>query len=328
MKQILECVPNFSEGRDLEKLNKILDCFRNKKGVILLDYSPDSDHNRCVVTVVGEPQPLKKAVIEAVGVAAETIDLRTHKGQHPRMGATDVVPFIPIQNVTEQEAVDISKAVAKAIWEQFQVPAFLYEKSASAPHKENLANIRKGEFEGLTDKMQQDEWRADFGFDKPHESAGATVVGARMPLVAFNVNIDTQNLEPADKTAKKVRFIGGGLRYVKALGIDLSERKMTQISMNLTDFTRTSIYFTYELIKAELKRYGATVSGTEIVGLVPYQALYAVAEWRLLSDGKTQEQINKISQSEIIQTAENYLKIENFKHDQVLEIKIAQETQK
>lgn len=296
MYKIIECVPNFSEGRDLGKLEKILDCFRGKEGVKLLDFSSDHDHNRTVVTVLGEPEPLKQAVVAAMGVASKVIDLRSHRGEHPRMGATDVVPFIPIKNATMEECIVLAKEVAAAAAEQFGIPCFLYEKAASNPGRENLATVRKGQFEGMVEKLAQPEWKPDFGPNAPHPSAGVTAVGARMPLVAFNVNLNTTKFEIADAIAKKVRFIGGGLRYCKAIGIDLADKGMMQVSMNMTDYTKTSLYRSYEMIAMEAKRYGVTIAGSEIVGLVPMDALVDVAVY--------------------------YMGIADFKIDQVLETRL------
>lgn len=279
--KIVECVPNFSEGRDLEKVEKIAGAFRAKEGVKLLDYSTDKDHNRMVVTVVGEPEALKKAVIEAIGIAVENIDLNHHKGQHPRMGAVDVVPFIPIRNVSMDEAIALSKEVGKEVADRYGLPVFLYEKAASAPYRENLATIRKGEFEGLKDKMTQPEWKPDFGPEQPHPTAGGVVIGARMPLVAYNVNLNTNKLEIADAIAKKVRFLGGGLRFCKAMGVELTDRGIVQVSMNLTDFTKTAIYRAHELVRIEANRYGVTVVGAEIIGLVPMDALIDTAAYYL-----------------------------------------------
>ena len=214
----MECVPNFSEGRDLEKIEKIVDKFRAKAGVKLLDYSNDEDHNRLVVTVVGEPEALKDALLEAIGQAVELIDLTKHSGQHPRMGAVDVVPFIPIRGCTMDEAIALSKEVGEKVAALYRVPVFLYEKSASAPHRENLAAIRKGEFEGMEAKIKQPEWKPDFGPAERHPSAGTVAIGARMPLVAYNVNLGTANLEIASSIAKKIRFIGGGLRLLQGDG--------------------------------------------------------------------------------------------------------------
>lgn len=291
MNKIVECVPNFSEGRDLEKVEKIVDSFRAKEGVKLLDYSTDKDHNRLVVTVVGEPEALKKAVIEAIGTAVGSIDLNQHKGQHPRMGAVDVVPFIPIRNVSMEEAIALSKEVAKEVAEKYNLPVFLYEKAASAPHRENLAAIRKGEFEGLKEKMEKPEWKPDFGPDTPHPTAGGTVIGARMPLVAYNVNLNTNKLEIADAIAKKVRFLGGGLRFCKAMGVELTDRNIVQVSMNLTDYTKTAIYRAHELVRIEANRYGVSVVGAEIIGLVPMDALIDTAAYYLGLEGFSTKQV-------------------------------------
>jgi glutamate formiminotransferase len=296
MDRIIECVPNFSEGRNTEKIEKILDVFRGKKGVKLLDYSSDDNHNRTVVTIVGEPEEIKRVMVEAIGKAVELIDLNYHQGQHPRMGAVDVVPFIPVRNVTVEEADKLAKDVAKEAAEKYNLPFFLYEKSASAPHRENLANVRKGQFEGMKEKMKDELWKPDFGPDTIHPTAGVTAIGARMPLIAFNVNLATFDIEVANRIAKQVRHISGGFRYVKAIGVELHDRGLVQVSMNLTDYTKTSIYRVFETIKMEAARYGVNVVGSEIVGLIPMQAL--------------------------VDTAEYYLRLENFKYDQILETRL------
>ena len=296
MNKIMECVPNFSEGRDLQKIDKIVAPFRGKQGVKLLDYSNDEDHNRLVVTVVGEPEPLRDAVLEAIGVAVELIDLNHHQGQHPRMGAVDVVPFIPIRNVTMEEAVALSKEVGKEVAKRYNLPVFLYEKSASAPHRENLAAVRKGEFEGMAEKIKQPEWHPDFGLAERHPTAGTVAIGARMPLVAYNINLNTPSLELAHDIAKKIRFIGGGLRYCKAMGVELKDRGITQVSINMTDYTRTALYRAFELVRVEARRYGVSIVGSEIIGLVPMEAL--------------------------IDTASYYLGLENFSMEQVLEARM------
>lgn len=296
MNRIVQCVPNFSEGRDLDKIEKIIDPFRGKEGVKLLDYSRDADHNRLVVTVVGEPEPLKKAVLQAIGIAIKEIDMTKHQGQHPRMGAVDVIPFIPIRNVTEEEAKELAAQVAEAAAEQYGLPIFLYEKSASDPGRENLAKIRKGQFEGMFEKLKEEEWKPDFGPQTPHPTAGVTAVGARMPLVAYNVNLDTNSLEIANRIAKNVRHLSGGLRYCKGIGIELEDRGIVQVSMNMTDFTKTALYRVFELIKIEAKRYGVNVVGSEVIGLLPMEAL--------------------------IDTAVYYLGIEDFSMEQILESRI------
>lgn len=294
--KIMECVPNFSEGRDLGKIEKIIEPFRARQGVKLLDYSNDEDHNRLVVTVVGEPEALKAALLEAVGQAVALIDLNRHSGQHPRMGAVDVIPFIPIKGCTMDEAIALSKEVGEQIATLYQVPVFLYEKSATAPHRENLAAVRKGEFEGMAEKIKLAEWQPDFGPSERHPTAGTVAVGARMPLVAYNVNLGTADLNIASDIARKIRFIGGGLRYCKAMGVELKERGIVQVSINMTDYTRTALYRAFELVKIEARRYGVPVVGSEIIGLVPMEAL--------------------------IDTASFYLGLENFSMNQVLEARI------
>ncbi len=294
--KIVECVPNFSEGRDKEKIEKIVNPFRTRNGVKLLNYSNDEDHNRLVVTVLGEPEPVKEALLEAFGIAVDLIDMTKHEGQHPRMGAVDVVPFIPIRNMEMEEAIALSKEVAQEISNRYQVPVFLYEQSASAPHRENLAKIRKGQFEGMAEKIHEEEWKPDFGPADIHPTAGVVAVGARMPLVAYNVNLNTADISIADAIAKRVRHIGGGLRFCKAMGVELTDRHITQVSMNLTDFTRTAVYRAHEMVRMEARRYGVEIVGAEVIGLLPMAAL--------------------------IDCAEYYLGIENFSHDQILELRM------
>jgi glutamate formiminotransferase len=280
----------------LDKIEKIIKSFRGKDGVKLLDYQRDEDHNRMVVTVVGNPEALKTALYEAFRSAIDVIDMRRHKGQHPRMGAVDVVPFVPIKNISMKEAVDLSIQIAKHVSESFNLPVYLYEASATRLERQNLANIRKGQFEGMADKIKKPEWKPDFGPEKIHPTAGVTAIGARMPLVAFNVNLDTDNLDIANDIAKAVRHISGGLRYCKGIGVKLEERGVVQVSMNMTDYTKTALYRSFELIKMEARRYGVNVVGSEVVGLVPMAAL--------------------------IDTAVYYMGIENFSMDQVLEARI------
>jgi glutamate formiminotransferase / 5-formyltetrahydrofolate cyclo-ligase len=296
MQKIIETVPNFSEGKDEEKIKKILSAFEGKRGVKLLDYERDADHNRCVVTAVGEPGPLKEAVLAAVGKAVELIDLRVHKGQHPRMGAVDVIPFIPIRNVTMEEAVLLSREVGQAVADLYAIPVFLYEESATSPMRQNLAEIRKGQFEGMADKLARPEWKPDFGKAEIHPSAGVVAVGARMPLVAFNVNLDTHDMEIANAIARAVRYSSGGLRFCKAMGVELKERGIVQVSMNMTDFTKTPLYRVVELIRAEARHYGVSVVGSEVVGLVPMTALVDAAAY--------------------------YMGLEHFKPEQVLETRL------
>lgn len=296
MNKIIECVPNFSCGRDESVLESIVEAFRGKTDLKLLDYESDKDHNRSVVTVMGTPEALVPAVLEAVGIASKLIDLNKHEGAHPRMGATDVIPFIPIKNSSMEECIELSKTLGKKIADSYDIPVFLYEKSASQVERENLSNIRKGQFEGMKDKIKLPQWKPDFGRQEVHPTAGVVAVGCRMPLVAFNVNLDTPNKDIADTIAKKVRYIGGGLRFVKAMGVELKERGIVQVSMNMTDFTKTSLYQSYEMVKMEAKRYGVQVVGTEVVGLTPMASLIDVAAY--------------------------YLQIENFDFRQIIESRL------
>jgi glutamate formiminotransferase / 5-formyltetrahydrofolate cyclo-ligase len=289
--KIVETVPNFSEGRDLAKVERIVAAFRGKAGVKLLDYQTDEDHNRSVVTVVGDPVAVKEAVVEAIGVAVELIDMTRHQGQHPRMGAVDVVPFIPIRNMTVEDAIGLSKAVASQVAEKYSLPIFLYEASASRADRKNLSDIRKGQFEGMAEKIKRPEWKPDYGPPQIHPTAGVAAVGARMPLVAYNVNLGTDRLDIADSIAKKVRHLSGGLRYCKALGIELKDRGIVQVSMNITDYSKTAIYRVFELIRFEARRYGVSVVGSEIVGLVPMAALIDAAVYYLGLEDFSMEQV-------------------------------------
>ncbi len=280
-KKIVQCVPNFSEGTDLEKIEKIVEPLKNKEGVKLVSYEADKDYNRVVVTVLGEPVAVKRAVLEAIGVATELIDLTLHKGEHKRMGATDVVPFIPIKNMTVEECVTLSKEMGKAINEKYDIPVFLYEDSASAPHRINLAKIRKGEFEAMGEKIKEEEWGPDYGVRKIHPTAGATAVCARFPLIAYNIDLGTENLDIANAIAKAIRQSGGGLQYIKAGGVAIKERGITQVTMNITNYKKNPMYRVFEAVKMEAKRYGVNVLGSEVVGLCPMEALTQTTEYYL-----------------------------------------------
>ncbi len=295
-KKLIECVPNFSNGRDPEVLQKIMAPFFAAQDVQVLDYSQDKDHNRAVVTLVGTPEDLENSVVEAVGIAAQLIDLRKHQGEHPRMGATDVVPFVPIRNASVQDCIELSKRVGERIAKEHHIPVYLYEESATDPSRVNLAHIRKGQFEGFAEKIKEAEWKPDYGEAEIHPSAGVVAVGAREFLVAYNINLDTDKLEIADAIARKVRHIGGGFRFVKGMGVELSDRNQVQVSMNLTNFHKSHIYQVFETVKMEARRYGVNVVGSEIIGLVPLAAL--------------------------VDTANYYLQLEDFGLDQVIEARL------
>ncbi len=291
MAKIVECVPNFSEGRRREVVEAIIQPFRETAGVKLLDYSLDQDHNRSVVTVVGEPEPLKEAVFQAIALAARLIDLNQHQGEHPRMGAADVVPFIPVRDVTMADCVSMSRELGERVGRELNIPVYLYEEAAAMPHRQNLADIRKGQFEGFSQKIQQPGWQPDFGPGQVHPTAGVTAIGARMPLIAYNINLGKADKTVADQIAKRIRYAGGGLRYVKAVGVYLKEREMAQVSINMTNYVQTALYQVFEMVKVEARRYGVPVVGSEIVGLVPAAALLDAAAYYLQLEGFSPQQV-------------------------------------
>jgi glutamate formiminotransferase / formiminotetrahydrofolate cyclodeaminase len=279
MSTLVECVPNFSEGRDKAKVDAIVDAMK-VDGVFLLDREMDADHNRCVITLVGEREAIQEAAIRGVGKAAELIDLCSHQGAHPRMGAADVVPFIPIDGVTIEDCVAMARHVGEEIWKRYQIPVYLYEAAATSPERQNLENIRRGQFEGIRAEIATNIARKpDFGEARVHPTAGATVVGARKPLIAYNVFLNTADVEIAKKIAKAVRASNGGMRFVKGAGFLV--RGLAQVSMNLTDFEQTPVHRVFEMVKREAARYGVMLVSSEIVGLIPKKALEQAAEWFL-----------------------------------------------
>jgi len=295
--KLIECVPNFSEGRDNEKIEYIADAFRNKNGVKLLDHSADPDHNRMVITAAGEPQPLKEAVVKAIGRAVEVIDLREHQGVHPRIGAADVVPFIPLEDAEMADAVALSKEVAAEVSAAYSLPIFLYEESAQKEERKNLAYIRQGGFAALGERMAKDPaWKADFGPEHIHPSAGATAMGARKFLIAYNVNLKSNDLALAKAIAAKIRTAGGGLPSCKALGLELKEQGIVQVSMNLTDFNQTAIWQAYEAVKEEAAKAGVEVLASELIGLTPLEA--------------------------VLECTRHYLRFENLDLSKILDLKL------
>jgi glutamate formiminotransferase/formiminotetrahydrofolate cyclodeaminase len=282
MKRLIECVPNFSEGRDSAKVDALVATMSGVPGVYVLDREMDADHNRCVITLAGEPDAVGEAAILGAGKAMELIDLTKHTGAHPRVGATDVLPFIPIEGVTIEDCVALARQVGNELWKRYRIPVFFYEAAATRPDRVNLESIRRGQFEGLRDEMKRNHDRQpDVGEPKLHPTAGATVVGARKFLVAYNINLNTSDISIANKIAKAIRFSSGGLRYVKSMGVELKARKLAQVSINLTDFEQTPMHRVYEMVKREAKRYGAMPVGSEIVGLVPKKAIEMAADFFL-----------------------------------------------
>jgi glutamate formiminotransferase len=293
---IIECIPNISEGRRPEIVERIAGAVRKTDGVRLLDYSSDASHNRSVLTLVGDAGPLERAILALFEAAVGAIDLRNHTGEHPRLGAVDVVPFVPIEGASMEDCVRLAKQVAAAVSDRFGVPVFLYEEASANPLRKNLEDIRRGEFEGLAAKMASPGWAPDFGPAAPHPSAGASVIGARMPLIAYNINLNTDRLDVAKRIAAAIRHSSGGLRYVKAMGVRVDDRNLAQVSMNLTNYEKTPIFRVFEMVTREARRYGVTVLESEIVGLVPSAALVGAAEY--------------------------YLQLERFGGDQILENKL------
>lgn len=294
--RIVECVPNFSEGRRPGVVQEIADAVKSVPGVRLLNQTSDVNHNRSVLTFAGEPIAVKSAAFRAISRAAELIDMEKHQGEHPRIGATDVVPFVPVSGVTMDDCVDLARSLGEEVAEKLHVPVYLYEEAATREDRRNLANIRRGEYEGLKKEISLPARHPDFGEPVMHPTAGATVIGARNYLVAYNINLSTPDVSIAKKIARRVRASSGGLMYVKALGIMLDDRNLAQVSMNLTNFKKTPIHVVFNLVKTEAERYGVSVVGSELIGLAPLDAL--------------------------LDAAEHYLRFEDFSREQVLEAKI------
>lgn len=296
MKEIVEVIPNISEAKREDVLEKIIEPLKNLKNVSLLDIKPDKSHNRTVLTMIGEGDAVLEAARALYKKAIEFIDMRNHKGEHPRVGAVDVFPFVPIKNVSMDYCVELSRKLAKIVWDEFKIPVYFYEESATREERRNLPDIRKGEFEGFFEKIKDPKWYPDVGEPVVHPTAGVTIIGARMPLIAYNINLGTSSVDIANKIAKAIRHISGGFRYVRAIGVMLEDRNVAQVSINMTNYKKTPLFRVMETVKSEAERYGVPVIGSEIVGLVPEEALFDVADF--------------------------YLKLENFTYDQILERKI------
>jgi glutamate formiminotransferase len=278
MARLIECIPNVSEGRRDDVVAAIAAAaVKAAPGVVLLDRTSDPDHNRSVLTFLGDGEPLVAAMTALVEASLAAIDLRTHRGAHPRLGAVDVIPFVPVRGATSAECVALAKTLGKTLAERFGLPVYLYEDAATAPERQNLATIRKGEFEGLSKRMEDSAWKPDFGPPAPHPSGGAVVVGARAPLIAYNVNLATADLAVADRIAKAIRHLSGGYRFVKAMAVKLEARGQVQVSINMTNFEKTPLHRVFETVRSEAERHGVAVVGSEIVGLVPQAALLAAA---------------------------------------------------
>ncbi len=281
MAKIIESIPNISEGRNQEVIEACVDQIRNTPGCTLLDYSSDETHNRSVITYMGSPEACEEASVKLAKKAVELIDLTKHEGGHPRMGCVDVMPFVPLKDVTVEECVELSKRVGERIAEEADLPVFLYEDSATAKHRQNLAKIRKGQFEGMAEKVKEEKWCPDFGGARIHPTGGVVAVGARPPLIAFNINLATDNVEIAKKIANIIREVKGGFKCVKAMGLLLEERNVAQVSINMTNYSITPLHRVLELVRREAARYGVNVIGTEVIGLAPMRAFLDAAEYYL-----------------------------------------------
>ncbi|HSP07889.1 MAG TPA: glutamate formimidoyltransferase, partial [Acidobacteriota bacterium] len=296
--KIIESVPNISEARREEVLKRILDSIQGVNDTRVLDVKPDIDHNRTVISLAGSPAGLQELLMRLYESCVREIDLRQHTGEHPRAGAVDVTPFIPIKNSSMEECAGLARDLGKQVADRFGIPVYFYEFAATREDRRDLANIRKGEFEGFAEKIKKPEWKPDAGPDHIHPSAGVTVIGARMPLIAFNVNLATSDIQIANKIAKALRHSSGGLRFVKAMGVMLQDRNIVQVSMNLTDYKKTPVFRAVEMVRREAYRYGVNVVGSELIGLIPSEALFDCADY--------------------------YLQMENFQYSQVLENKLAE----
>ena len=298
MPRLIECIPNFSVSKEVDPVvfQGLVDVASSVPGCTLLNVQTDGSHNRCVFTLVGSPEGIEEVAFRLTRQATETIDMTKHVGQHPRMGATDVIPFVPTMDVTLDECIALSKRVAKRIWDELQVPSFLYEDSATRPERRNLAKCRKGQFEGMPEKLLEPDWAPDYGERKIHPTAGITAIGARMPLIAFNVNLDTDNLEIAKSIAKAIRGSSGGFQYCKAIGIMLEDRNIAQVSMTRVNYEGPPLYYAYEMIRALADRYGVRILGSELVGKTPAKALIDCAEYYLkLENFSCREQVMEYS---------------------------------
>ena len=281
MARIIECVPNCSEGRNKEVIEYIADAVRAVPGVVITDYSSDESHNRSVFTIVGDPDQMAEAAFQFAKACVEKIDMTKHEGAHPRMGAVDVIPFTPVKEVSMEECVELSKKVAERIWTELGMPVTLYEESCTAPHRRNLAAIRKGQFEAMPEKLKDPQWHPDYGNQEIHPIAGIVAVGARFPLVAFNINLSTSDIEIANKIAKTIRESSGGMKWIKAIGVMLEDRNIAQVSINMINYTKTPMYRVFENVRFEAERYGVHIVGSEVIGVVPMDAMVDAAEYYL-----------------------------------------------
>ena len=315
MEVIVQCVPNFSEGKDLEKIDRIVAPLKDKEGVKLVGVEPDATYNRTVVTVIGEPKAVKNAIVEAIGVATQEIDMNVHSGEHKRMGATDVVPFIPIAGMSIEDAVELSKECAKEVNERFDLPVFLYSFSASQPDREKLPTIRKGEFEGMPEKLKDPHWAPDYGKPEIHPTAGVVAIGCRPPLIAYNIDCATKDKEAITFIAKSIRLSGGGYKCIQAGPAEMED--FIQVTMNVTDYTQTSVYRAFEAVKMEARRFGFEITGSEFIGLVPRKCLEDIAAYYLQE--RNTDPLADYTLEQLSEVVTKHLGLRGFSLDKIIE---------
>lgn len=320
MKKIVQCVPNFSEGIHKDVIEKIVDPLKNKSGFKLISYESDEDYNRTVVTLIGDPEDMIKPLIEFFRKALIHIDMNQQKGEHPRMGAVDVVPFIPIENITIDECIDVAKNLSEQISDQLDIPIFLYAQAATQKNRISLPTIRKGEYEGMKEKLKEDEWKPDYGKSDIHETFGVTAIGVRAPLIAYNIDLDTDDMDIAKKLARTIRKSSGGFQYVQAGPAFLKDRGHVQVTMNILDYKKNPIYRIYEMVQMEALRYKVKISSSEIIGLCPYKAIFNSLKYYLSLNSLNIPK--KLSFDDVILDAKKYLKLRDFEKNKIIEYHI------
>jgi len=320
MKKIVQCVPNFSEGRHQEIIEEIVKPLKNKDGFKLISYESDKDYNRTVVTLLGDPYKMKEALLEFVGMATKHIDMNHQSGEHPRMGAVDVLPYIPIENITMDECKDIAHDMGKMIYDMHKVPVFMYAEAANVTSRKKLPTIRKGEFEGMKEKIKEDKWHPDYGHAEIHPTAGVTGVGARLPLIAYNIDLDTEDIEIAKKIARAIRGSSGGFKHIQAGPVYLNERKHVQVTMNILNYKQNPIYRIFETVKMEARRYNVDVPSSEIVGLIPKDTIIRSLNYYLQCENQTLD--DKVDFDKLVELSKQYLQFRDFDKEKIIEANI------
>jgi glutamate formiminotransferase len=320
MKRIVQCVPNFSEGIKKDIIEKIVEPLKNRKGFKLISYESDEDYNRTVVTLIGDPNDMIKPLIDFFKQALFHIDMNQQKGEHPRMGAVDVVPFIPIENITIDQCIDVAKNLSQQISDKLNIPIYLYAQAATKENRVSLPSIRKGEFEGMHTKIKEDEWRPDFGKPEIHKTFGVTAIGVRNSLIAYNIDLDTDDIDIAKKLARTIRKSSGGFQYIQAGPAFLKDRGHVQVTMNILDYKKNPIYRIYETIQMEALRYDVKINSSEIVGLCPYNAIFNSLKYYFSLNSLNIPK--KLSFDDIILNAKKYLKLRDFEKNKIIEYHI------